>query len=111
MPREVAIVGAGIVGLATAHHLQAEGWRVRLIERGALRRMPGEASGSTSVKASAPALPRLAPSAMPPRSTIVGAGIVGLATAHHLQAEGWRVRLIERGGIAEGQGGSLTQRA
>lgn len=33
---------------------------------------------------------------------IVGAGIVGLASAHHLLAEGWRVRLIERGGVAEG---------
>ncbi|MCJ8144396.1 FAD-dependent oxidoreductase [Ancylobacter sp. A5.8] len=33
---------------------------------------------------------------------IVGAGIVGLAIAHHLQNEGRRVRLIERGGVAEG---------
>lgn len=33
---------------------------------------------------------------------IVGAGIVGLAVAHHLQNEGRRVRLIERGGVAEG---------
>ncbi|GLK74737.1 FAD-dependent oxidoreductase [Ancylobacter dichloromethanicus] len=34
--------------------------------------------------------------------TIVGAGIVGLATAFHLLAEGHRVRLVERGGVAEG---------
>ncbi|MBS7543684.1 FAD-binding oxidoreductase [Ancylobacter oerskovii] len=33
---------------------------------------------------------------------IVGAGIVGLAIAFHLQGEGRRVRLIERGGVAEG---------
>ncbi|WP_298956780.1 FAD-dependent oxidoreductase [uncultured Methylobacterium sp.] len=33
---------------------------------------------------------------------VVGAGIVGLACAFHLQAEGMSVRLIERGGIAEG---------
>lgn len=34
--------------------------------------------------------------------TIVGAGIVGLATAFYLLAEGHRVRLVERGGVAEG---------
>ena len=33
---------------------------------------------------------------------VVGAGIVGLAIAFHLQSEGRPVRLIERGGIAEG---------
>jgi D-amino-acid dehydrogenase len=33
---------------------------------------------------------------------VVGAGIVGLATAFHLQNDGHRVRLIERGGVAEG---------
>ncbi|QFR34440.1 FAD-binding oxidoreductase [Ancylobacter sp. TS-1] len=33
---------------------------------------------------------------------VVGAGIVGLATAFHLLAEGHRVRLVERGGVAEG---------
>lgn len=33
---------------------------------------------------------------------IVGAGIVGLATAFQLLAEGHRVRLVERGGVAEG---------
>ena len=33
---------------------------------------------------------------------VVGAGIVGLAIAFHLQSEGHRVRLVERGGIAEG---------
>ncbi|MCK0197551.1 FAD-dependent oxidoreductase [Ancylobacter sp. 6x-1] len=33
---------------------------------------------------------------------IVGAGIVGLAIAFHLQRDGNRVRLIERGGVAEG---------
>ncbi|GAB4071245.1 FAD-dependent oxidoreductase [Ancylobacter sonchi] len=33
---------------------------------------------------------------------IVGAGIVGLAVAFHLQGEGRRVRLVERGGVAEG---------
>ncbi|QIB36196.1 FAD-binding oxidoreductase [Ancylobacter pratisalsi] len=33
---------------------------------------------------------------------VVGAGIVGLAAAFHLQAEGLRVRLVERGGVAEG---------
>ncbi|MEH3145570.1 MAG: FAD-dependent oxidoreductase [Methylobacterium frigidaeris] len=33
---------------------------------------------------------------------VVGAGIVGLACAFHLQAEGVSVRLIERGGVAEG---------
>lgn len=33
---------------------------------------------------------------------VVGAGIVGLAIAFHLQKDGRRVRLIERGGIAEG---------
>ncbi|SEE52031.1 D-amino-acid dehydrogenase [Rhizobiales bacterium GAS191] len=33
---------------------------------------------------------------------IIGAGIVGLAIAFHLQAEGRRVRLFERGGVAEG---------
>jgi D-amino-acid dehydrogenase len=33
---------------------------------------------------------------------IVGAGIVGLAIAFHLQSEGHKVRLIERGGVAEG---------
>lgn len=33
---------------------------------------------------------------------IVGAGIIGLATAFQLQREGRRVRLIERGGVAEG---------
>ncbi|MFE1600575.1 NAD(P)/FAD-dependent oxidoreductase [Methylobacterium sp. ID0610] len=33
---------------------------------------------------------------------VVGAGIVGLACAFHLQRAGWRVRLIERGGVAEG---------
>ncbi len=34
---------------------------------------------------------------------VVGAGIVGLACAFHLQAEGVSVRLIERGGIADGR--------
>lgn len=33
---------------------------------------------------------------------IVGAGIVGLAVAFHLQREGRKVRLVERGGVAEG---------
>jgi D-amino-acid dehydrogenase len=33
---------------------------------------------------------------------IVGAGIVGLAVAFHLQREGRKVRLIDRGGVAEG---------
>lgn len=33
---------------------------------------------------------------------VIGAGIVGLATAFHLVAEGHRVRLVERGGVAEG---------
>ena len=33
---------------------------------------------------------------------IVGAGIVGLAIAFHLQREGRKVRLVERGGVAEG---------
>lgn len=33
---------------------------------------------------------------------IVGAGIVGLAIAFHLQQTGRKVRLVERGGVAEG---------
>ncbi|HSI40157.1 MAG TPA: FAD-dependent oxidoreductase [Xanthobacteraceae bacterium] len=33
---------------------------------------------------------------------VVGAGIVGLAAAFHVQSEGRRVRLVERGGVAEG---------
>ena len=33
---------------------------------------------------------------------VIGAGIVGLACAFHLLAEGRRVTLIERGGVAEG---------
>jgi D-amino-acid dehydrogenase len=33
---------------------------------------------------------------------VIGAGIVGLAIAFHLQGEGRKVRLFERGGIAEG---------
>ena len=33
---------------------------------------------------------------------IVGAGIIGLAIAFHLQREGRKVRLIDRGGVAEG---------
>ena len=40
-------------------------------QRGALRRMPGEASGMMSVKAKAPALPRLASAATPVRSITV----------------------------------------
>lgn len=33
---------------------------------------------------------------------VIGAGIVGLATAFHLLLEGRRVTLVERGGVAEG---------
>ncbi|MDF2999708.1 MAG: dependent oxidoreductase [Xanthobacteraceae bacterium] len=33
---------------------------------------------------------------------VIGAGIVGLACAFHLLGEGHRVRLVERGGVAEG---------
>ncbi|MCS0495182.1 FAD-dependent oxidoreductase [Ancylobacter sp. MQZ15Z-1] len=33
---------------------------------------------------------------------VIGAGIVGLASAFHLQGEGLKVRLVERGGVAEG---------
>ncbi|KMO38837.1 amino acid dehydrogenase [Methylobacterium variabile] len=59
MPREVAIVGAGIVGLATAHHLLAEGWRVRLIERG------GVAEGASFGNAGALAFTDVLPLASP----------------------------------------------
>ncbi|UFN47127.1 FAD-dependent oxidoreductase [Roseomonas sp. OT10] len=38
----------------------------------------------------------------PGEVAVIGAGIVGLAVAYHLHAAGHRVRLIERGGIAEG---------
>ncbi|MGX7708870.1 NAD(P)/FAD-dependent oxidoreductase [Methylobacterium sp. Gmos1] len=59
MTREVAIVGAGIVGLATAHHCLAEGWRVRLIERG------GVAQGASFGNAGALAFTDVLPLASP----------------------------------------------
>lgn len=43
------------------------------------------------------------PSSSPPNDiAVIGAGIVGLACAFHLQAAGRSVVLVERGGIAEG---------
>lgn len=35
-------------------------------------------------------------------AVVIGGGIVGVCTALYLQADGWRVTLLERGGIGEG---------
>ncbi|AWN48257.1 amino acid dehydrogenase [Methylobacterium terrae] len=59
MTREVAIVGAGIVGLACAHHCLAAGRRVRLIERG------GVAEGASLGNAGALAFTDVLPLASP----------------------------------------------
>ncbi len=59
MAREVAIVGAGIVGLATAHHLLEEGWRVRLIERGGIAE--GASLGNAGALAFTDVLPLASP--------------------------------------------------
>ncbi|MDR6952464.1 D-amino-acid dehydrogenase [Ancylobacter sp. 3268] len=65
MSDEVVIVGAGIVGLAVAFHLQGEGRRVRLVERGSV------ADGASRGNAGAFAFTDILPLASP--------GIIGRA--------------------------------
>jgi D-amino-acid dehydrogenase len=47
-----------------------------------------------------------------PTAIVVGAGIVGLCTAYHLQKAGWQVQVIDRGepgmGCSAGNAGSLS---
>ena len=59
MSDEVVIVGAGIVGLAVAFHLQGEGRRVRLVERGAVA--DGASRGNAGAFAFTDILPLASP--------------------------------------------------
>ncbi|AWN51439.1 FAD-dependent oxidoreductase [Methylobacterium sp. 17Sr1-1] len=92
MPREVAIVGAGIVGLAIAHHCLAEGWRVRLIERG------GVAEGASFGNAGALAFTDVLPLASPgilrkaPRWVLDPLGPLALPPAYLPRIAPWLLR-------------------
>lgn len=92
MPREVVIVGAGIVGLASAHHLLAEGWRVRLIERG------GVAEGASFGNAGALAFTDVLPLASPgilrkaPRWMLDPLGPLALPPAYLPRIAPWLLR-------------------
>jgi D-amino-acid dehydrogenase len=92
LPREVVIVGAGIVGLASAHHLLAEGWRVRLIERG------GVAEGASFGNAGALAFTDVLPLASPgilrkaPRWMLDPLGPLALPPAYLPRIAPWLLR-------------------
>ncbi|BAQ48469.1 MULTISPECIES: NAD(P)/FAD-dependent oxidoreductase [Methylobacterium] len=92
MPREVAIVGAGIVGLATAHHLQAEGWRVRLIERGGIAE--GASLGNAGALAFTDVLPLASPGILrkAPRWMLDPLGPLALPPAYLPRIAPWLVR-------------------
>lgn len=66
----------------------------------------------TGTPGSTPAPPPAGSSAIPQSALVVGAGIVGLATALHLQRRGVAVTVIDRkgpaGGASFGNGGILT---
>ncbi len=92
MPREVAIVGAGIVGLATAHHLLADGWRVRLIERGGIAE--GASFGNAGALAFTDVLPLASPGILrrAPRWMLDPLGPLALPPAYLPRIAPWLVR-------------------
>ncbi len=92
MPREVAIVGAGIVGLATAHHLLEEGWRVRLIERGGIAE--GASLGNAGALAFTDVLPLASPGILrkAPRWMLDPLGPLALPPAYLPRIAPWLVR-------------------
>ncbi|MCK0207396.1 FAD-dependent oxidoreductase [Starkeya koreensis] len=92
MSEDVAVIGAGIVGLATAFHLLAEGHRVRLVERG------GVAEGATFGNAGALAFTDILPLASPgilrkaPKWLLDPLGPLAIPPSYLPQITPWLVR-------------------
>ena len=66
MDKTVTVIGAGIVGVCCALHLQREGFRVRRIEKGE----PTHVSGSASLRRMAGRLQLLFPAGVYERPTV-----------------------------------------
>ncbi|AEC20902.1 FAD dependent oxidoreductase [Pusillimonas sp. T7-7] len=91
---QAIIIGAGIVGLYTAFHLQQAGWRVRIIDRGE----PG--MGCSAGNAGALSSASLAPLGMPgivrqaPRMLLDPSGPLSVPPYYWLAAAPWLLRFV-----------------